>query len=110
MWGRRKARAICRVSKSWRGFSLTSDADVYMQIKAATSAFGALKNALTCLSVNLRVKGRIYSALVSSILLYGSKAWCLREDIINQSRSFHNRCVRSTSASVLSALTTTAAY
>ncbi len=35
--------------------SLTSDADVDMRIKAATSAFGALKNVLTSLSVDLRV-------------------------------------------------------
>jgi hypothetical protein len=63
--------------------SLTSDADVDMQIKASTSAFGALKNVFTSLSVDLRVKGRIYSALVLSILLYGSEAWCLREDLFN---------------------------
>ena len=47
--------------------SLTSDADVDMRVKAATSAFGALKNVLTSLSVDLRVKGRIYNALVLSI-------------------------------------------
>ena len=44
--------------------SLTSDADVAMRIKAATSAFGALKIVLSSLSVALRVKGRIYNALV----------------------------------------------
>ena len=49
--------------------SLTSDADVNMRIKSATSAFGALKNVLTSLSVDLRVKGRIYNALVLRILL-----------------------------------------
>ncbi len=43
--------------------SLTSDADVDRRIKAATSAFGALKNVLTSLSVDLRVKGRISNAL-----------------------------------------------
>jgi hypothetical protein len=75
--------------------SLTSDADFNMRIKSATSAFGALKNVLTSLSVDLRVKGGIYNALVLSILLYGSEAWCLREDIVNRLRSFHNRCVRS---------------
>ena len=63
--------------------SLTSDADVDMRIKAATSAFGAHKNVLTSLSVYLRVKGRIYNALAISFLLYGSEAWCLREDLFN---------------------------
>ncbi len=67
---------------------LTSDADVDMRIKAATSAFGALKKILTSLSVDLRVKERIYNALVLSILLYGSEAWCLREYLFNRLRSF----------------------
>jgi hypothetical protein len=75
--------------------SLTSDADVDKQIKAATSAFGALKNVITYISLDLRVKRRIYIALVLSILLCGSEAWCLREDLFNRLRSFHNRCVRS---------------
>ncbi len=44
--------------------SLTSDADVNMRIKAATSAFGALKIVLTSLSVDLRVKARTCNALV----------------------------------------------
>jgi hypothetical protein len=50
----------------------TSDADVHKRIKAATSAFGAFKNALTSLSVELRVKGRIYNALVLSIKAFSS--------------------------------------
>jgi hypothetical protein len=75
--------------------SLTSDADVNMRIESATSAFGALKNVLTSLPVDLRVKGRIYNALLLSILFYGSEAWCLREDLFNRLRSFHNRCVHS---------------
>ncbi len=60
-----------------------------------TSAFGALKNVLTSLPVDLRVKGRIYSDLVLRILLFNSEAWCLREDLFNRLRSFRNRCVRS---------------
>ncbi len=39
--------------------SLTTDADVDRRIKAAASAFGALENVLTSLSVDLRVTGRI---------------------------------------------------
>ncbi len=48
--------------------SLTSDADVDTRIKAAISAFSALKNILTSLCIDLRVKGRIYNALILSIL------------------------------------------
>ncbi len=41
--------------------SLISDADVDRRTKAATSAFGALMNVPTNLSVGLRVKGRTYT-------------------------------------------------
>jgi hypothetical protein len=75
--------------------SLTSDADVDMRIKAATSAFGALKNVLTSLCVDLREKNRNYNYLVFSKLLYGNEVWCLRKDLFNQLRFSHNRCVRS---------------
>ena len=61
---------------------LTSEAD------AATSAFCALENVLANFSVGLRVIGRIYSALVSSILVYGGEAWCLQEVLFNCLRSF----------------------
>ena len=65
--------------------SLTSDADINNRIKAATAAFGALKNVLCSLSVESRIKGnKVYTALVLSILLYGSEAWCLREDRFNK--------------------------
>jgi hypothetical protein len=65
-----------------------------MRIKAAESAFGSLKNVITSLSFDLRIKGRIYNALVLSILLYNSEALCLRGDLFNRLRSLHNRCVR----------------
>jgi hypothetical protein len=66
----------------------------HIRIKSAPSVFGALKTVITSLSVDLRVKGRIYNDLVLSILLYGSEAWCLREDLFNRLHSFYNRCVR----------------
>jgi hypothetical protein len=50
--------------------SLISDADVDKRIKAAASAFSVLKNFLANLSVDLRVIGRLYSALV-----LGGEAW-----------------------------------
>ncbi len=43
--------------------SLTSEADVDIRVKAATSAFDALKNVLTSLAVGLRVKSRTYNAI-----------------------------------------------
>ncbi len=40
------------------------------------------------------MKSGIQGALVLSILLYGSEAWCLRKDLLNRLRLLHNRCVR----------------
>ena len=76
--------------------SLSSDADVNMRIKSASAAFGALrKSVLSNRDAELKVKGKIYVALVVNILLYGSESWCLREDLFNRLRSFHNCCARS---------------
>jgi hypothetical protein len=76
--------------------SLTSDADVDARIRKATAAFGALRD---CFFANKRIsakdKGKGYTVLVLTILLYGSECWCLREDLFNRLRVFHNRCVRS---------------
>ena len=73
--------------------SLTSEADVDRRIKSATAAFGALKNIFTNRNIDLKIKGRIYTALCLSILLYGSEVWCLKEDLFHRLRSFH-RCAR----------------
>jgi hypothetical protein len=55
------------------GSSLTSDADVNKQIKATASAFSALKNVLTNLPFDLRVKVWIYGALVLILFSTGVK-------------------------------------
>jgi hypothetical protein len=76
--------------------SLTSDADVDARIRKATAAFGALRECLFSKKhVSSKDKGKAYSVLVLTILLYGSECWCLREDLFNRLRVFHNRCVRS---------------
>jgi hypothetical protein len=74
--------------------SLTSEADVDRRIKSATAAFGALKNIFTNRNIDLKIKGRIYTALCLSILLYGSEVCCLKEDLFHRLRSFHHRCAR----------------
>ena len=74
---------------------LTSDADVDKRIKSASAAFGALRD---CVFANrdlgLQVKGRVYVALVLTILLYNSEIWCLREDLLRRLKTFHHTCVR----------------
>ena len=74
---------------------LTSDADVDKRIKSASAAFGALRD---CVFANrdpgLQVKGRVYVALVLTILLYNSEIWCLREDLLRRLKTSHHTCVR----------------
>ena len=50
--------------------SLTSDADINNRIKAATAAFGALKKVLCSLSVESRIKDKVYTELGLSIHLW----------------------------------------
>ena len=56
-----------------------ADADVDKRIKSASAAFGALRD---CVFANRdlspQVKGRVYVALVLTILLYNSEIWYLR--------------------------------
>jgi hypothetical protein len=60
---------------------LISDADVNKRVSSAPAAFGAIINILTKNDIDLKVKGGAYVALCLSILLYGSKIRCLREDL-----------------------------
>jgi hypothetical protein len=59
------------------------------RIKSATAAFGALSEGIFRNTSTLTS-----TALVLSILLYGSECWCLREDLLQQLQTFHNRCAR----------------
>ena len=60
---------------------------------SATASFGALKNVLTNGGVGDYTKGRLYAALVLSILLYRSEVLCLLEDLFNRSRRPQSGCV-----------------
>ena len=76
--------------------SLTSDSDIETRITKATAAFGALRKCFfDSKLVSLKDKGKVYSILCLTILLYGSECWSLREDMFNRLRVFHNTCVRS---------------
>ena len=76
--------------------SLTSQADINNRIENASKAFGAIKEEiLGNRKISLRIRGKIYVSLILSILLYGSECWFLTNNILNQLKSFHRRCIRS---------------
>jgi hypothetical protein len=75
--------------------TVTSEADIDKRIANASAAFGALR---PCIfekkGVSRKVKGMIYSALVISILLYGTKCWNVTKELFSRLRAFHHKCAR----------------
>ena len=92
---------IARFTKSFKYLgsllvpSLSSTAEVDKRLTAAGGAFGALRK---CVfgnkDISYRVKGKVYQALILSILLYGSECWTLGSADRSRIVQFHRRCVR----------------
>ena len=74
--------------------SLSDKHEIELRISAASAMFGSLKSTLCARQVSLPRKGRIFSVLVHSILLYGSEAWALTRELSQSLLSLHNKCVR----------------
>ena len=78
------------------GRTLDSDTDVDDRIRQASAAFGALRvSTFSNKDIKLEVKGRIFVALILSILLYGSECWLMTEVLRRRLTTFFNRCIRS---------------
>ena len=76
-------------------FDTSCVADVNTRIAKASAAFGALrKGVFSAKGINLKTKGKVYMALVVSILLYGSECWALRKKEEDALERFHNDCIR----------------
>jgi hypothetical protein len=75
--------------------SLCSIDDVERRMSMANKISGALK---TCVfknkSINSKLKGRIYTALVLSVLLYGCENWIISRPLITKLEVFQNRNIR----------------
>ena len=65
------------------------------RLAAASGAFGALRK---CVfgnkDISYRVQGKVYQALILSVLLYGSECWTLTSEDRARIIRFHRRCVR----------------
>jgi hypothetical protein len=81
---------------SYFHYTLTTETDVDKRIQRASAVYGALRESVfNKKHVRTELKGRIYSALVQSILLYGCEIWSLKEVQLKQLQNFHRMCVRS---------------
>ena len=71
----------------------TDDADA--RVRKANAAFGALNECLfSQTTITYKAKAIAYSALVLSILLYGSEAWAITQKDFQTLRVFHASCCR----------------
>jgi hypothetical protein len=74
---------------------LTDHHDVDARIKKAAKAFGALRDRVfSSKDVPERLKGKVYSGGVLSVLLYGCESWCLTAESINRLSLWHNKRIR----------------
>jgi hypothetical protein len=48
------------------------------RIRSAAAAFKALRSVLCDFALEGSIRGKAYSVLVLTVLLYGSEVWCLR--------------------------------
>ena len=72
--------------------------EVNNRINLARVAFNRLKSCLWVRrEISLKTKGRIYQALIRSILLYGCETWPLRKSDVHQLEVFDNDCIRAVS-------------
>ena len=54
--------------------------DIKRRIGLACAAFGGLGKMWKAKNITIRIKMRLYHALVEPVLLYGSECWCLRKE------------------------------
>ena len=64
-------------------------------IQKARLAFSNLHHLWRRNDIKLSTKGRVYSAAVRSVLLYGSETWPLKAEDIRRLSVFDHRCLRS---------------
>jgi hypothetical protein len=88
------------------GTAIADDLDdtiaVKLRIGQAQGMFSKLEKCLfKSKDFPLKLKSRLYSALILSVLLYGSESWCTTGKHIQLLNAFHHRCVRSMTGSSL---------
>ncbi|CAI2737955.1 unnamed protein product, partial [Dicrocoelium dendriticum] len=72
----------------------TINKEVSLRIAKARSAFVNLRHLWRRRDVSFTLKGRVYSASVRSVLLYGSESWPIRVEDMRRLSAFDNGCLR----------------
>lgn len=75
--------------------NLDDTAEVEARVKSAAAAFASLRpQFFGSKLVRPPLKRNAYEGLVLGLLLYGSEAWSLTQNLLRRLQMFHNRCVR----------------
>ena len=95
-----KGQFIERVDKfTYLGSCITPDGSIAEElssrIQKARLAFSNLHHLWRRNDIKLSTKGRVYSAAVRSVLLYGSETWPLKAEDVRRLSVFDHRCLRS---------------
>jgi hypothetical protein len=86
---------LCAISSS----SLSDDDEIAQRLRSAAAAFCCMAKQVIGQSFGSRLlplvsKGKLYSTLVLSLLLYGCDNWVLTAQLCRLLNTFHNCCVR----------------
>ena len=84
---------------TYLGSCITPDGSIAEElssrIQKARLAFSNLHHLWRRNDIKLSTKGRVYSAAVRSVLLYGSETWPLKAEDVRRLSVFDHRCLRS---------------
>ena len=80
------------------GSEITPDArcrvDVQRRIGSAARAFGALQKVFSDAHLSLNTKRHLFTACVSSVLLYGAESWVTVQADLRSLDTFYHQCIR----------------
>ena len=75
-------------------YTLKTRVNIVERISKASGAMGALKRVFMRNGLTTATKGKIYTALVLSLLLYGCETWCMTSELMTELQKFHSRSLR----------------
>jgi hypothetical protein len=83
---------------TYLGSCITPGCDISVEIseriRKARAAFANLRHLWKRPDIRLSIKGRVYTAAVRPVLLYGAETWPVRTEDLNRLSVFENRCLR----------------
>jgi len=79
---------------SYMSYNGSCEKDVRVHIGKATSVFGKMKRTWKNKCISLKVKMRLYEAIILSTLLYSAEVWPVTATLMNRLNAAHHRWLR----------------